>query len=66
MGGNVEPGAAAVRRAGGRVFVQSLSEAEYASVPRHALAIVEPDACLPAAEIAPRLAASGRPLSSAA
>ncbi|HVV48244.1 MAG TPA: chemotaxis protein CheB [Polyangia bacterium] len=57
MGRNGEAGVAAIKQGRGKVFVQSVVEAEYPSMPRHAMAAAEPDACLMAAEIAPRLAA---------
>ena len=66
MGHNGEAGIGAIKAAGGRVFVQSLAEAEYPSMPRHALAVAEPDACLAAADIAPKLFALCGPVSSAA
>jgi len=44
-------GLALIRAAGGIAIVQSPEEALCASMPRNALALVQPDACVPAAEI---------------
>lgn len=60
MGRNGEAGLTAIKRAGGRTFVQDPHEAEYPSMPLHALGAVEPDFCGSAAGIGQRLIDSCR------
>ncbi len=62
MGRNGEAGLAAITRAGGKAFVQLPAEAEWPSMPEHALEVVEPDLCASGAEIASRVVALCRPI----
>lgn len=66
MGRNGETGLAAVARTGGATLVQDPAEAEYHSMPAHALEVVTPDFCGPAVELGKRVVLLCRPLPASA